>query len=134
MLILVENDRRLQSIVDVPALAWDLMDFSEKPLTIIYDEPKGVAKNLIAEDNSIGIRMVEPMFLKQLIGKLNSPLVSTSANVSGEASPSSLLETVSEEIKNSVDYILDIKVDSIINKSSSIIKLSKDSQVKVIRE
>ena len=81
MLILVENDRRLQDIVEVSNLAWDLIDLSEKPTTIIYDKPKNVAKNIIAEDNTLGIRLIEPMFLKQLIGKLNKPLVSTSANI-----------------------------------------------------
>ncbi|MEN8139423.1 MAG: L-threonylcarbamoyladenylate synthase [Bacteroidota bacterium] len=133
MLVLVENDRRLQNIVDVPDLAWDLIDLSEKPTTIIYDSPKNVAKNIIADDDTLGIRLVEPMFLKQLIGKLNKPLVSTSANVSGHSSPTNFND-ISDEIKNGVDFILDIETDKVNKKSSSIIKLSADSQVKIIRK
>jgi len=133
MLVLVENDRMLQNIVEVSSLAWDLIDLSEKPTTIIYDEPKNVASNLIASDNTLGVRLVEPIFLKQLIGKLKSPIVSTSANISGDASPSNFND-ISEKIKNGVDYILDINIDSNSSKSSSIIKLTKDSKVTIIRK
>lgn len=133
MLVLVENERMLQNIVEVSSLAWDLIDLSERPTTIIYDEPKNVAKNIIAEDNTLGVRMIEPIFLKQLIGKLKSPIVSTSANISGYPSPKSLND-ISDEIKNGVDYILDINVDSNNSKSSSIIKLTKDSKVTIIRK
>ncbi|MCK5825188.1 MAG: threonylcarbamoyl-AMP synthase [Ichthyobacteriaceae bacterium] len=133
MIILVENDRRLQNIVDVPDLAWDLIDLSEKPTTIIYDEPKDLAKNVVAKDNTIGIRLIEPMFLKQLIGKLNKPLVSTSANISDKKSPTSFKD-ISKEILNGVDYILDINTTETKSKSSCIIKLTKDSQIKIIRK
>lgn len=133
MLVLVENERMLQNIVEVSSLAWDLIDLSERPTTIIYDEPKNVAKNIIAEDNTLGVRMIEPIFLKQLIGKLKSPIVSTSANISGSPSPKSFND-IADEIKNGVDYILDINVDSNNSKSSSIIKLTKDSKVTIIRK
>lgn len=133
MLVLVENERMLQNIVEVSSLAWDLIDLSDKPTTIIYDEPKNVAENIIAEDNTLGIRMIEPIFLKQLIGKLKNPIVSTSANISGDASPDNFGD-ISKAIKNGVDYILDIDVDSNSSKSSSIIKLTKDSKVTIIRK
>ena len=133
MLVLVENERMIQNIVEVSSLAWDLIDLSENPLTIIYDDPKNVAKNIIADDNTLGIRMIEPIFLKQLIGKLKHPIVSTSANVSGSASPKNFNE-ISNNIKNGVDYILDINIDSNSSKSSSIIKLTKDSKVTIIRK
>jgi len=133
MLILVENERMLQNIVEVSSLAWDLIDLSENPLTIIYDEPKNISKSIIADDNTIGIRLVEPIFLKQLIGKLKHPIVSTSANISGNASPKNFNE-ISDNIKNEVDYILDINIDSNSSKSSSIIKLTKDSKVTIIRK
>ena len=132
MLILVENDRRLQNIVEVTSLAWDLIDLSEKPTTIIYDNPQNVAKNIIADDNTLGIRLIEPMFLKQLIGKLNKPLVSTSANISGTKSPKSFSD-ISKEIVNGVDYVLDIDIKNNSLKSSSIIKLGLDSKVEIIR-
>ena len=133
MLILVENERMLQNIVEVSSLAWDLIDLSENPLTIIYDEPKNISKSIIADDNTIGIRLVEPIFLKQLIGKLKHPIVSTSANISGNASPKNFNE-ISDNIKHEVDYILDINTDSNRSKSSSIIKLTKDSKVTIIRK
>ncbi len=133
MLVLVENDRMLQNIVEVSSLAWDLIDLSEKPTTIIYDDPKNVADNIIADDNTLGIRLIEPIFLKQLIGKLKHPVVSTSANVSGDKSPKDFNE-ISNTIKNGVDYILDINIDSNSSKSSSIIKLTKDSKVTIIRK
>ena len=133
MLVLVENERMLQNIVEVSSLAWDLIDLSEKPTTIIYDEPKNVASNIIAKDNTLGVRMIEPIFLKQLIGKLKGPIVSTSANVSGSASPQNF-DDISKEIKNGVDYILDIKVDNKSSKSSCIMKLTKDSKITIIRK
>lgn len=133
MLVLVENDRRLQNIVDVPSLAWDLIDFSEKPITIIYDNPKNIAKNLIANDNTLGIRLIEPVFLKQLIGKLNNPIVSTSANLSKKKSPNSFIE-IPKEIKENVDFILDIHTDKTSYNSSSIIKLTTDNLISIIRK
>ena len=70
--------------MDVPEMAWDIMDLSEKPVTLIYDNPNGLPKEILAEDGSIGIRLVDDLFLKKIITKLNKPLVSTSANFSGE--------------------------------------------------
>ncbi len=133
MLVLVENERMLQNIVKVSDLAWDIIDLSEKPTTIIYDDPKNVANNIIAEDKTLGIRLIEPIFLKQLIGKLKNPIVSTSANVSGEKSPKNFSE-ISDIIKDGVDYILDIDTGSKSTKSSCIIKLTKDSKVTIIRK
>ena len=84
MIILVESEKRLQDLVEVPEMAWEIMDLSEKPVTLIYDNPKGLPKEILAEDGSIGIRLVKDDYLKKLIGKLNKPLVSTSANFSGD--------------------------------------------------
>ena len=67
LIILVENEARLQRIVDVPDLAWDIMDLSEKPVTIIYDNPKNLPEELIAEDNTIAIRLTNDDFCKKLI-------------------------------------------------------------------
>ena len=92
LIILVESEKRLQDLVEVPAIAWDIMDLSEKPITIVYDAPKGISKNLLAEDDSIGIRLVKDEFCKRLISKLNKPIVSTSANFSGEKSPKSFAD------------------------------------------
>lgn len=134
LIILVDSNQRLQQIVDVPELAWDIMDFSEKPVTIIYDNPRNLPKELIAEDNTIAIRLTNDLFCKKLISKLNAPLVSTSANISGESTPNSYAE-ISPKIKDEVDYIFP-ECETFTPKfaGSSIIKLSADGQVKVIRE
>lgn len=134
LIILVDSNQRLQQIVDVPDLAWDIMDFSEKPVTIIYDKPKNLPKELISEDNTIAIRLTKDMFCKKIISKINAPLVSTSANISGEPTPNSFAE-ISQKIKEEVDYIFP-ECENFVPKftGSSIIKLSADGVVKVIRE
>lgn len=134
LIILVESNQRLQQIVDVPELAWDIMDFSEKPVTIIYDNPRNLPKELISEDNTIAIRLTKDLFCKKLISTINAPIVSTSANISGEPTPNTYSE-ISQEIKDQVDYIFP-ECETFFPKftGSSIIKLSADGQVKVIRE
>ena len=84
---------------------WEIMDLSEKPVTFIYDHPRNLPKELLAEDGSIGIRLVKNDFLKKLISKLNKPLVSTSANFSGEKSPMKFSD-ISHEIVDAVDLSL----------------------------
>ena len=74
MIILVENERRLQDLVDVPEMAWQIIDLSEKPVTIVYENPKNLHKEILAEDGSIGIRLVKDDFCNKLISKLNKPL------------------------------------------------------------
>ena len=134
MIILVESDKRLQDLVDVPEMAWEIMDLSEKPVTIIYDSPKGLPKELLAEDGSIGIRLVKNDFLKKLISKLNKPLVSTSANFSGEKSPMKFSD-ISQEIVDAVDFVVEENQDKVSEYSgSSIIRVWSDGRVKVIRE
>ncbi|AZB20689.1 threonylcarbamoyl-AMP synthase [Kaistella haifensis] len=134
MIILVENEKRLQDLVEVPELAWEIMDLSEKPVTIIYENPKGLPKEILAEDGSIGIRLVKDNYLKKLIGKLNKPLVSTSANLSGDKSPMKFSD-INDEIINSVDAISDENHDKISEYAgSSIIRMWNDGRVKVLRE
>lgn len=134
LIILVENEKRLQDLVDVPEMAWEIMDLSEKPVTFIYENPKNLPKELLAEDGSIGIRLVKNDFLKKLIGKLNKPLVSTSANFSGEKSPMKFAD-ISKEIIEAVDLVSEENHDKISEFSgSSIIKIWNDNRIKVLRE
>ncbi|MEX0997668.1 MAG: L-threonylcarbamoyladenylate synthase [Flavobacteriaceae bacterium] len=134
LIILVESEQRLQKLVKVPEVAWDLIDFSEKPITIIYDNPKNLPSELIASDNTIAIRLTKDDFCKKLISKLNTPLVSTSANISGEVSPKKFSD-ISKKIKTEVDYIVP-NCETFIPQyeASTIIKLSENGLVKVIRE
>ena len=134
LIILVESEKRLQDLVEVPAVAWDIMDLSEKPITIVYDAPKGISKNLLAEDGSIGIRLVKDEFCKRLISKLNKPIVSTSANFSGEKSPKSFAD-ISQKLINEVDAVAEDQKNRVSKwEASSIIRVWNDGKIKVIRE
>jgi L-threonylcarbamoyladenylate synthase len=135
MLVLVDNATRIQGYVDeVPDMAWELIDVSEKPLTIIYPEAKNLAKNLLAEDKSIGIRVTKETFSKTLCERYRKPLVSTSANVSGEPTPANFSK-ISDEIKSAVDYVVNFRQnETSAPKPSSIIKLGKGNVIQIIRE
>jgi len=134
LIILVESEKRLQDLVDVPEMAWQIMDVSEKPVTIVYENPKNLPKELLAEDGSIGIRLIKDDYCKRLITKLNKPLVSTSANLSGQKSPMKFSD-ISDEIKNAVDYIVEENHDKVSKFSgSSVIKIWNNNQIKIIRE
>lgn len=134
MIILVETEKRLQDLVDVPEMAWEIIDLSEKPVTIVYENPKGLPKELLAEDGSIGIRLVKNDFCKKLITKLNKPLVSTSANFSGDKSPLKFSD-ISKEIIDLVDYAVEEDREKVSQYSgSSVIKIWSDNRIKVLRE
>jgi len=135
MLALIDNAGRLEMYVDeIPDLAWELMEETEKPLTIIYSKPKKLAKNLLADDGSIGIRMVNELFCNRLIARFQGPIVSTSANLSGKASPQNFME-ISKKIIDAVDYVVEYRQDDRSEvKASSIIKLSEGGLFKIIRE
>lgn len=134
MICLVSGQRMLYQIFDkIPETAWQIMELSEKPTTLVLDKPRNVAKNLIAEDNTLGVRMIKEPFCFKLIERLKKPLVSTSANLSGMPSPHSFQE-ISPEILKGVDYVVNLHRDKICNQASTIIKLSLDNQVKIIRK
>ncbi len=134
MIILVESEKRLQDLVDVPEMAWEIIDLSEKPVTIVYENPRGLPKELLAEDGSIGIRLVKNDFCKKMISKLNKPLVSTSANLSGQKSPLKFSD-IAPEIIDAVDYAVEENRDKISEFSgSSVIKIWSDNRIKVLRE
>lgn len=134
MICLVANQFMLEQYVEkVPEPAYDIMDLSERPVTIIYDNPRGVADNLIAEDNTLAIRVASDNFCQQLIKKFKRPIVSTSANIAGEPTPGSFSE-ISELILKGVDYVVNLEQKKINNSPSSIIKLGNDGIVKIIRK
>ncbi len=135
MLVLLENPNRITSYVsEMPEIAWDLIELSEKPLTIIYDRARNLAPNLLADDGSIGIRITREAFSSRLVERFRKPLVSTSANISGQAAPGAF-QDISEEIKMQVDYIVKYRQDdSSKAKPSSIIKLAANGVVTIIRE
>jgi len=134
MIILINGEKMLHHVFKViPEVAWQIIDLSEKPTTLILDNPKNVAPNIIAEDNSLAVRIVKEPFCFKLLERLKKPLVSTSANISGYFAPKSFKE-ISPDIINGVDYIVNLEHEKICNKPSTIIKLTNDSQVKIIRK
>ena len=134
MLILVDDTSRLKEYAYVPSMAWELIRVSNRPLTIIYPGARNLAKNLISEDGTIGVRVVRDEFCRDLIRALGRPIVSTSANISGRPSPANFSE-ISDEIKNAVDYIVHWRQnDTRRARPSSVIKLGKNNEVIVIRK
>ncbi len=135
LICLVDSEAKIDFYVkDVPPVAWDLIELSTKPLTVIYDGARNLAPNLLAEDGSVGIRVTNEEFSKQLCFRFRKAVVSTSANISGEPSPKSFAD-ISDEIKNAVDYIVGVRQNEKGGaKPSSIIKLGVGGVVQVIRE
>ncbi len=134
LICLVAHQGMLERHVkEVPEVAYDIMDLATKPTTIVFDEPVGVAQNLIAEDNTLAIRVASDKFCQYLINKFGKPIVSTSANISGEPTPNRFKD-ISPEILKGVDYVVNLPDINNDPSPSSIIKLANDGQVKVIRE
>lgn len=134
MLVLMDSPAKLNMYVnDIPDIAWDLIEVADKPLTIIYSNAKNLAKNLLADDGSVGIRITNEEFSRQLCERFRKPLVSTSANVSGDLSPANFSE-VSEVVKNGVDYIVSYRQDDTSKaQPSNILKLGAGGLIQVIR-
>ncbi|MCL6294746.1 L-threonylcarbamoyladenylate synthase [Jejuia spongiicola] len=134
LICLVADDRMLKKYVKtIPESAYSIIEISEKPITIIYDEAQNLASNLIAEDNTIAIRIPDNEFCYQLSRRLNGALVSTSANISGQPTPKSFKE-IAPAILKGVDYVVNLHHEKTCDKPSSIIKLSNSGIVKVIRK
>ncbi|MDB5137988.1 MAG: threonylcarbamoyl-AMP synthase [Mucilaginibacter sp.] len=134
MIILLDSDNKLESYIkDVPAIAYDLIEFAENPLTLIMPGAKNVSPALIAADGSLGVRIVKHPFCEQLIQRLRKPLVSTSANISGKASPQHFGQ-IDQEIIDMVDYVVDLEQhDREIKKPSTIMRLQPDGRFEFIR-
>lgn len=135
MLVLVDSDVKVDFYVsEVPEVAWDLIEYATKPLTIIYDGARNLAPNLLAEDGSVGIRVTREAFSKELCFRSRKAIVSTSANISGEPSPANFA-AISDEVKQAVDYIVGYRQQEQSQpKPSSILKLGKGGEIKIIRE
>ena len=135
MIIFLESELMLQQYIsEVPEIAYQLIDVADRPLTIIYPGAKNLAVNLIAVDGSIGVRIPDDDFCKQLLSRFKKPLVSTSANISGKKSPAFFTE-IDEIIINSVDYVVSYRQnDNQPGQPSAIIKLGKGGEIEIIRK
>lgn len=134
MLVLIDSSAKLNAyITEVPDIAWDLVEMADKPLTIIYPKAKNLAGNLLGKDGSVGMRISNETFSKNLCERFRKPIVSTSANISGQPNPI-IFNEISEEIKNGVDYIVTYRQNDITKSApSGIIKLDVGGLIQVIR-
>ncbi len=135
MLVLLDKAGKLSSYVnEVPEIAWDLLEVSDEPLTIIYPGAINLAESLLAPDGSVGIRIVQDEFCSRLIHLFGKPIVSTSANISGSLWPDTF-KNIDENLVSGVDYVVRWRQhDQLKGKPSGIIKLDVNGGVKVIRE
>lgn len=134
LIVLVPNEQLLNRYVkEIPEVCYDLIDFAEKPLTIVYPEGQYLSDKITAEDGSVAIRMTKDEYCKKLMLKLKSGIVSTSANVSGNVSAVSVHD-VDQEIKEKVDYVVDLPDYLGSGVASQIIKIGDDSSVEIIRK
>ena len=135
MICLVDSANRMQRYLrQVPDVAWDLVEYAEKPLTLILDGAVNLAPSLIAEDGSIGLRITKEAISHELCYRFERAVVSTSANISGQPSPACYSE-ITEEIKKGVDYIMRSRQNDLSkSKPSQIIKLGFDGRVQILRK
>ena len=134
LICLVDSDVRLQRYVrNVADVTWDMIELSEKPLTVIFDKVTGLAPSVIAEDGSAGLRITKEEFSKELCFRFQKPIVSTSANISGEPTPRTFSE-ITEELKASVDYVVRYNQRSKErHQPSKIIKVKGNGEFEIIR-
>ncbi len=134
LIVLLDDPGKLPFYVKtIPAIAWDLIGGVDNPLTVIYPNAMNLAKNVIAEDGSIAIRIVKNDFCKRLIHDFGKPIVSSSANISGEPAPL-VFKKISSEIIRKVDYVVNLFQDQLQEmKPSRIIKLNENGEFQVIR-
>ncbi|MBO5660955.1 MAG: threonylcarbamoyl-AMP synthase [Tidjanibacter sp.] len=134
MIVLVDTPANVgRYIRRVPEVAYDLMELTDKPLTLILDGAVGVAENLIPEEGSLAVRVPDHEFCRLAVGRLRRPIVSTSANLSGEATPTRFGEIV-EAIKEGVDMVVDPRWEgNPTRKASSIMMIKEDGEFKILR-
>ena len=134
LIILVDGIEMLKRYV--PKISKSVLSFikkTSKPTTVIYNNPVNLAKNVIANDNTIAIRIVKQGFCKQLITAFGKPVVSTSANISGNETPKNFKE-IGRSILDSVDYIVNLHREEINDKGSTIVKIGTNDELIVLRE
>ena len=132
-IVLVDSIQQLEKIVpNFHEVCYDLIEWSDKPLTIIYPKAKGIAPSVLAADGSIAIRVTKDPICLKLIRGLRQPIVSTSANLSGEKIPT-CFEEINSHLKNGVDAIVQERLTEKMTTPSQIIKIGIDGSVKIIR-
>ena len=135
LICLVDSaDRLARYVRDVPTVVWDMVELTTKPLTVVYENATGLAPNLLADDGSVGLRVTAEEFSKELCFRFQKPVVSTSANISGEPTPRTFDE-ISDDIKNAVDYVVRYNQRcKEKHQPSSIIKVHANGEFAIIRQ
>lgn len=134
MLILIDDPANIVNYVkNVPDLAYSLIESAERPLSIIFQDAVNLAPSLIGADNTIGVRVVRDEFCRELIRRVGKPVVSTSANISGQPPPGDF-DSIEQEIKDSVGYIVKWRQDDTTPSGpSDIIKFGEEGEIIKIR-
>lgn len=133
LVILVDSFEMLKKYIPkVSEAVLALLSKTTNPTTIIYDNPIGLAKNVVAADNTVAIRIVQNEFCRRLINQFGKPIVSTSANISGNPTPKSFDE-IEKSILDSVDYVVNLQRDEVNEKSSTILKVDEKGTITVLR-
>lgn len=134
LIILVDSLEMLHAHVAEPHVkVLEILKKTTRPTTIIYNNPSGLAQNVIAKDNTVAIRIVQNTFCQQLIKKFGKPIVSTSANISGESTPKSFKE-INSKIIEAVDYVVNLRQDEVSTQSSRILKILENGTIEVLRD
>ncbi|MBO4263094.1 MAG: threonylcarbamoyl-AMP synthase [Bacteroidales bacterium] len=133
VLLAADLDMVARHVRRIPDVAIDLVEVNDAPMTIVYPDAMGLAPNVIAEDGSVGIRIPRHPFCTELLRRFRRPIVSTSANLSGEPTPENFAQ-ISPEIREAVDYVVDRSMEKgASGRSSQIIKLGLRGEVEIIR-
>lgn len=135
MICLVDSDVRLQRYVrNAPEVAWQVLEYATKPTTVIFDNAVNLAPNLIAEDGSVAMRITQEPFSKELCYRFQKPIVSTSANISGQPAAGNYKD-IGEELLGAVDYVCySRRQENKPHTPSVIIRIREDGQVEIIRK
>lgn len=135
LISLVDSEAKVETYVkDVPDVAWSLIEMCSRPTTIIYDNARNLAPNLMAADGTAAIRITQEAFSKELCKRFRKAMVSTSANISGTPAPQNFSE-IAPEILQGVDYVVQYRQNDMQKaQASCIIKLGAKGEVKIIRK
>jgi L-threonylcarbamoyladenylate synthase len=134
-IILLDQPEQIEKyVMKVPDIAWDLLTNVETPLTVVYPNARKLAKNVIAADGSIAIRIVRDVFCQKLISYFGKPIVSSSANLSGDPPPL-IFSNISQEIIQAVDYVVDVNRDKLNTmKASTMIRIRENGEYEILRD
>jgi len=134
LVILVDSLVMLTQFIDtIPPQAMHILKDATKPTTIIYNNPQGLASNVIAHDKTVAVRIVQHEFCQELIKQFGKPIVSTSANISDKPTPMSFKE-IDNTILNGVDYVVNLYRDKITTQASRIIKILENGELQILRD